>query len=422
MDSRKWAFEKGFEQKLHCDVIVLFTGKVHMTIQLHKLFLCQSPFFALMFAEHSTNVAWNNVALRIEDDNITDKSLVTVFGSLYSSEIHFGTPDEVIAVIATARMFNLDWIIERAEKFIIENVSESNFVAFYRASIGYSMEELEDKLLTFLALNFCLDEVSSNLLNILNIHEMKKVLMKEELVVRSELSLYNILKEWIVNRITRKPDPTKTLLEQDEGKKFVDIFVQVRLENMIVQRENIDILKADGIVPDEWITNAIVGSFERLQISHQLTDVKDKSFVDNFSVQSFRRSFIFPISDTHREEFTFGVDKTVYGIRMRQKIIEIYLSEYFDKSLGQIVSTQNSFKGLNDAARSKFSLGASNERPKYPIYIRVTCFIFGKCKEAAEWKRSEIMKLDVLEIPKQFLNLGNIPVYPMVISIEVQDV
>lgn len=90
--------------------------------RLHKVYLCQSPYFASMFNGSWRESESNFINIEIIDPKINLEALETVFGALYLDEVTI-EPKSVICVLATATLFQMDGLIDRCAEVMTETVN-----------------------------------------------------------------------------------------------------------------------------------------------------------------------------------------------------------------------------------------------------------------------------------------------------------
>lgn len=150
MCTTQYIYQTLFVEQRNSDIAVHALGKVW---NLHKIYLCQSPYFASLFSgawrERSSDRLAN---VEIVDPLITlegsccvyaplvwselimtwSAGLETVFGSLYNNEVLID-PKRVVSVLATATLFQLDGLIERCGEVMTETIM-AEVSAVHRAS------------------------------------------------------------------------------------------------------------------------------------------------------------------------------------------------------------------------------------------------------------------------------------------------
>lgn len=142
LTTTQYIYQALYKEELNSDITVLALGK---TWRLHKVYLCQSSYFASMFGGswRETNQDFVNIEIIDPKINISGRwffrhfgylksvfwfwnvfliAMETVFGSLYLDEVTID-PKDVISVLATATLFQLDELINRCSEVMIETVN-----------------------------------------------------------------------------------------------------------------------------------------------------------------------------------------------------------------------------------------------------------------------------------------------------------
>uniref|UniRef100_A0A6P7FD63 Uncharacterized protein LOC114328163 n=1 Tax=Diabrotica virgifera virgifera TaxID=50390 RepID=A0A6P7FD63_DIAVI len=89
---------------------------------LHKVYLYQSPYFASMFGGSWLETNQKYVTIDIVDPSITVDSMKVVLGSLYNCDIILN-PLEIVPILATATMLQLDGLIEKCTEVMLETIN-----------------------------------------------------------------------------------------------------------------------------------------------------------------------------------------------------------------------------------------------------------------------------------------------------------
>lgn len=119
ISTAKYIYQALFKEERNSDITVHALGKVW---RLHKVYLSQSPYFASMFNGSWREADEDYVHIEIIDPKITIESLYSVFGSLYMDEVSL-EPREIVSILATATLFQLDSLIDRCAEVMIETTN-----------------------------------------------------------------------------------------------------------------------------------------------------------------------------------------------------------------------------------------------------------------------------------------------------------
>ncbi|CAF0737315.1 unnamed protein product [Brachionus calyciflorus] len=244
--------------------------------QLHKLYLCQSPYFDSMFKGSKWKESNQTyIEISIPDENITERALHISFGSFYKEEIEI-MPIEVINVLACASLFSLEGLIQQCEIIMLENLNAHTVLAYYEAGNLYGVNKVSEKCLKWLCENLMISEELK--LNSISLNLFEKILnMNELIIIQVETDLYSLCKKWlyfdlvkdfkeeanldskswqkIANEFFKNLliDKTKCLLDYDEYKKYIGIFKKIRLQHIMTDLPSLKLLYNDRIIPVEWI-------------------------------------------------------------------------------------------------------------------------------------------------------------------------
>lgn len=173
----------------------------------------------------------------------------TVFGSLYLDEVTID-PKDVISVLATATLFQLDELINRCSEVMIETVNAEvtmtlqflnhsdvtekfpilqTSISYYEAACEYGVHSVKKSAFQWLLLNLLsflqkhpkwLQRIDTELMTAL-------VSSPDLFVVQTEFTLYLLLRHWLILKLFPhyelmagdRPDPVK-YFSTLEGKRF----------------------------------------------------------------------------------------------------------------------------------------------------------------------------------------------------------
>lgn len=218
--------------------------------QLHKVYLCQSPYFASMFngSWRETNSKFVNIEILDPKIDINGKilqiisfifkshhneflllflfaALEAVFGSLYIDEVTID-PKTVVSVLATATLFQLDGLIDRCAEVMTETVNAESTISYYEAACQYGVQSVKQSTFKWLEVNL-LSYYSkhSKWLSHISTDLMAELVNSADLfVVQTEFSLYMLLRFWLFLKLhpnyeitEPKPEHVKYFSSQSEG-------------------------------------------------------------------------------------------------------------------------------------------------------------------------------------------------------------
>jgi BTB/POZ domain-containing protein 13 len=242
---------------------------------LHKIYLCQSPYFDSMFKGCKWKESSQSyIEMAIPDQNITESALRVAFGSFYKEDIEL-IPLEVVNILACASLFSLDGLINQCSLVMQENLSHHTLVPYYDASILYGVKSVTDSALKWLCNNLMLNDQIR--LNEISLSLFETVLsFNDLLIIQVETDLYSIAKKWLFYQLVDKQilldedfkftqkkcneylrslstDKEKCLLEMGEYSKYSSIFRNIRLQHILSDLQSLKLLYDDRIIPRSWI-------------------------------------------------------------------------------------------------------------------------------------------------------------------------
>ncbi|PSN37223.1 Protein germ cell-less [Blattella germanica] len=269
ISTAQYIYRALFKEGNNSDVTVVALGKPW---RLHKVYLCQSPYFASMFSGAWKEATEDIVHIKVVDPNINLDSLYTVLGSLYLDEITL-EPIEVVSTLATATLFQLEGIIEQCAEIMIETVNAETAVKYYEAGCEYGVQRVKDAAFKWLLVNLLsLFPDHPKRLHDISVELMEKLVSCPELfVMQTEFSLYVLLRIWVYMQLHPDKDPSNResaseahqffqnregelpFLNTRDGKNFAGPFRALRFQHLVNHHLDIDMLKSDNIVPMEWL-------------------------------------------------------------------------------------------------------------------------------------------------------------------------
>lgn len=284
----QYIYQALYKEARSSDISVRALGK---TFELHKIYLCQSPYFNSMFSGNWRESQSNFVAIEISDSNITTKSLDIVFGSLYQDEVTL-EPLEIVGVLATAAVFQLDGLIEKCAEVMCETTNCETAVNYYETACTYGVHSvkrcafgwLQTNLLGFFSKN-------SKRLSSIDVDLMTALVSSPSLcVMQTEFSLYIVLRSWMFFKLFPDYNPEKTDVQQldhatyfskreehtpflltTQGHAFEKAFRALRLRNLLNHYVDIKILKQDKIIPIQWLHEPVFEQWiHMLHIDHSI--------------------------------------------------------------------------------------------------------------------------------------------------------
>uniref|UniRef100_A0A1B6C3X6 BTB domain-containing protein n=1 Tax=Clastoptera arizonana TaxID=38151 RepID=A0A1B6C3X6_9HEMI len=262
------------------DICVDILGKEW---KLHKIYLQQAPYFASMFSGSWKESNKSHITIEVVDPNITIESLDIVLGSLYFDEPSI-LPSNVVNILAAATLFQMEGIIEQSINLMIENMSPLTAVIYYDASRQYGIQRVNDAAKEWFSLNlltFYPDHPQE--LKFLDQDLMMELVADNNLVViPTEFALYCLLKVWLFMKLNPewvyRDDSDLTSIDQFyknrtekgpllltlDGRKFMKVFKCLRINNLLLNLEDLKLLIADFIIPRSWIYPKVLSHYETM--------------------------------------------------------------------------------------------------------------------------------------------------------------
>lgn len=312
------------------DISVRALGK---TFELHKVYLSQSPYFQSMFSGNWRESQQDFVAIELNDPNITVKALDIVFGSLYQDELTL-QPLEIVGVLATAAVFQLDGLIEKCAEVMCETTNSETAVNYYETACTYGVisvinvafEWLQTNLLGFFSKN-------CKRLKSIEVDLMAALVSSPNLcVMQTEFSLYVMLRSWMFLKLfpDYNPEQTEELGEPDhtiyfakreeetpflltpQGRMFQKAFRALRLQNLANHYVDIKTVKRDKIIPIQWLHEPVFEQWIHVLHVDQSIDKGPKEVSEEaFYETCIRCGRIIQEEDFHKWRWTgfnFGLD------------------------------------------------------------------------------------------------------------------
>ena len=242
--------------------------------KLHKLYLCQSPYFASMFSGSWRESSVSSVPMVVVDPNITLDAMHVTLGSLYQDEITI-EPAEVIPILATATLFQLEGLMEQCHILMEETINVQTVVKYYDVSAIYGVERIRLSCLQWLKVNLLhhLPEQPDRLRELSPSLMLTLVGSPDLCVMQTEFSVYVLLRLWLflIFHTSWHGNPQDAVLEshkffQDrakreqpffletsEGKPYIEVFKKLRMSHLVNHNMDMDMLLSDKIIPKSWM-------------------------------------------------------------------------------------------------------------------------------------------------------------------------
>lgn len=291
LTTTQYIYQALFKDQTNSDISVMAQGKIW---HLHKVYLCQSPYFYSMFNGSWKESCQDFIHIKNLDSKITLDALDAVFGSMYSDEIEIDTT-VVISILATATLFQLDGIIEKCSEVMIETINVNTAISYYEASCQYGTMIVKKSAFEWLETNLlCAYSKNIKLLRKINIDLMTALVSSPDLyVMQTEFSLYTLLRMWMYIRLFPDPNPEnnfsedvntsqnyfenrmdqKSFLETPEGEQFIKTFKALRTQYLTNHHMDLKTVLSDNIIPMEWINGHVMNHWRSiLKVDHLTED------------------------------------------------------------------------------------------------------------------------------------------------------
>ncbi|XP_055839558.1 protein germ cell-less [Episyrphus balteatus] len=290
LTTTQYIYQALFKEQTNFDISVMAQGNIW---HLHKVYLCQSPYFFSMFNGSWKESCQDFVHIKNLDSKITLEALDAVFGSLYSDEIEIG-PKAVISILATATLFQLDKIIEKCVEVMIDTINADTSIRYYEASCHYGTMNVKKSSFEWLETNLlCIHSKNTKILKEINIDLMTALILSPDLyVMQTEFSLYTLLRTWMYMILFPNYDPENcsaeeaitqqnffanrqdenSFLETPEGNCFLKTFRALRTQYLTNHHMDFKTILADKIIPKEWLNVHVMNHWNAILNVDQLPE------------------------------------------------------------------------------------------------------------------------------------------------------
>lgn len=326
MCTTDYIYKALFVEQRNSDISVHALNKVW---HLHKIYLCQSPYFASLFSGSWRESATDRYAnIEILDPQITLDGLNTVFGSLYNNEVIID-PRQVGSVLATATLFQLDGLIERCAEVMIETIMPETVIGYYDNASAYGLRAVQEAAIKWLLVNLLhYYHRHHRWLRSISIPLMQQLVQHADLyLIQTEFSLYMLLRHWLhlqlrttttTTRPTSQqpsstseattnnsdssslssttaadtggdsfsplsdasakffaehaPDKGAALLQLELGRPYEPVFRSLRYQHMLNHPIDLHLLLRDNVVPKAWLQRPLFEQWNSMLYIDQALD------------------------------------------------------------------------------------------------------------------------------------------------------
>ncbi|KAF6090498.1 germ cell-less 2, spermatogenesis associated [Phyllostomus discolor] len=255
------------------DIKIRALGKVW---RLHKKFLCQSGYFAMRFGGSWEGSHDDIIELQINDQNIDAESLHFVLGSLYRDQYVIREPLQVLGVLATAHLLQVEDLIRQCEQTMEDTIDAKTVCGYYAAAETYGLDSVKTGCFEWLLHNL-MTHPSVELYKGLRIDLMNLLVSSSNLLVmQKEIDVYTTLKEWMFLRLNpawkgsirelvvhannwfsrhRECSGCIAFLETKRGRAFQSVFKNLRFQHIICDLASTRVIERDAVIPSEWLSH-----------------------------------------------------------------------------------------------------------------------------------------------------------------------
>lgn len=296
----------------------------------HRLVLSQSNFFRTLLSAQFKECSMKEIELHTDNDYlITERSFEKLLDLMYGREVEIVLEDDVFHLVVTAQYFQMLNVVDYCEDKIIEMTCASNCVDLYHFADGYFLDKTKKFVFQWMLLQLlpvkCWDQLS-----FLTIELAEELIKNSRLVTPNEMYLYYVLKmliqiqlnstyaeenEQFYGEIRKNPLP---FLLTKQGKQFSKCFDALRLCNIVVRKENVEVILRDNIIPRSLIDSSIVSNWMSL-ISIETVDnfgpTSELISTKEFEMHAMRFSKVIDKPDYHSWKFvgfSFAFDLAMF--------------------------------------------------------------------------------------------------------------
>lgn len=294
----------------------------------HRSVLSQSNYFSTLFNGSFRESKLREIELHTHDERINEKSLELLIDAIYDGKMTFEAED-IFNVTATAQYFQMDAIVEFCEAKLRAMVTCCNAIEIYLFAEQYFLKKTMDAVFEWMLLRL-FPVTSWSQLNLLTLELAEKLISHPRLVTQNEFYLYIVLKMLvqiemngtceIINEAFYKTIKNlhQPFLVTKDGARFRSVFSALKLGNILVRRDYIEVLLRDNIIPrstidrwvfKNWMALVSIESPENFGPSEELVTK------DDFEMHAMRFSKIVHVPDFHSWKFvgfSFAFDLAMF--------------------------------------------------------------------------------------------------------------
>jgi hypothetical protein len=344
------------------------------------------------------------IEIYADDELINETSFQKLLDAIYVGDMNFAS-EEIFNITATAQYFQFDPVVDFCEEKIKEMIKTSNAIEIYYFADRYFLKKTKENVFQWMLLRMfpvkCWDQLAN-----LSIDLAETLISHPRLVTPNEMYLYFMLKMLIQTheRGTCVQDNeafykrircnSVSFLNTKDGIKYQKAFQALRLGNILVRKENVEVIMNDNIIPKSIIDKFIYINWMSLitiESPENFGPTSQQIKKSEFESQAMRFSKIIHGPDFHSWKFvgfSFAFDlamffdgRTLIIKRVHQinehKVTHSHLLRKimirFDvaEMNSTIVERQEEIQTITMSTNEELCLKQLPKEPKYPCRISI---------------------------------------------------
>lgn len=219
------------DPQLHslCDVALIVQDERFMA---HKAVLAAaSPVFKAMF----TNCMKERDSQEIVLSCVRKDAWRMVMQYIYNAQVNMDDENDALALLSTARMYQLERLESLVEVFLMEQAEPKNALLLLNAAMTYDLQRLADVCFTVMAMEFEMIRLSPAFLGC-PIDIVARLLSYNSLMVKSELTVFETVIRWVcVGEGNERKSHLERLLSLIRLERLTDIEVKTVARHELAQ-------------------------------------------------------------------------------------------------------------------------------------------------------------------------------------------
>ncbi|KAJ8025799.1 BTB/POZ domain-containing protein 16 [Holothuria leucospilota] len=238
--------------------------------------------------------------LKVKDQLVTREAFAVALGNLYHDELDPTTCD-MVGVLASANVLGFKDLQKRCVDAMIENINASTVCKYHHSGLVYKVGELVSSCERWLEIHLVPHLSVQIYLRDLPLGLLQKIIKSSRFFTFSEYHLYRTLCYWVFLKMNpsvqlmpshstivtffNSLSRSSAFIERDEGQRFVNLFMGIRM-NGITDTRHLDDMLRMNVVPQSWILKVLSHHY------HALQGGGDMSLMLNFNTDALRFGFI----------------------------------------------------------------------------------------------------------------------------------